>query len=106
MCATIRQFASSAGHPEKYHDTITIFWMRILAALGASTHHSDLEKVLKENPQLLEKNFPLEYYSRETLFTDCARTSWVEPDLKPLPNATPIRPSSTTSNPSHRLVCR
>jgi hypothetical protein len=33
---------------------------------------------------LLEKNFPLAYYSAQRLFSDEARTSWVKPDLRPL----------------------
>ncbi|MFL6513572.1 MAG: hypothetical protein ACJ8M1_00950 [Chthoniobacterales bacterium] len=106
MCTTIRRFATSAGYPEKYHQTITVFWMRVLAALARLDRGADLERVLQENPQLLEKNLSLEYFSRETLSSDRARLGWVEPDLKPLPNATAIRSSSTTSNSSHRLVCR
>jgi len=41
-----------------------------------------LEQIVKANRQLLEKDFPLTYYSRQLLFTDRARESWVEPDLK------------------------
>jgi hypothetical protein len=106
MCVTIRRFATSAGHPEKYHQTMTVFWMRVLAALAPLDRAADLQLILQENPQLLKKDFILEYFSRETLYSDRARTGWVEPDLKPLPNGTPIRSSSPTSNSSHRLVSR
>jgi hypothetical protein len=41
-----------------------------------------LEQIVKANRQLLEKDFPLTYYSRQLLFSDRARESWVEPDLK------------------------
>ena len=40
------------------------------------------EQIVKANRQLLEKDFPLTYYSRQLLFSDRARESWVEPDLK------------------------
>jgi len=41
-----------------------------------------LEQIVKANRQLLEKDFPLTYYSRQLLFSGRARESWVEPDLK------------------------
>jgi hypothetical protein len=31
---------------------------------------------------ILAEDFPLTYYSRQLLFSDRARESWVEPDLK------------------------
>ena len=34
MSATLRRFAASAGKAEKYHETITFFWIRILAQFG------------------------------------------------------------------------
>jgi hypothetical protein len=84
MRATLRRVTAVAGKPEKYHETITIFWMCVLASLGEVTGESDLEKILAANPELLEKDFPLHYYSRDLLFSERARTTWVAPDLKPL----------------------
>ena len=83
MSAILRKFAGAAGHPEKYHETITVFWMRLLADFRDSTGELDLDRILAANPALLEKDFSLKYYSRDLLFSDRARTSWVEPDLKP-----------------------
>jgi hypothetical protein len=65
MAATLRGLAAAAGHPEKYHHTLTVFWMR--AAAG-----------------LLDPNLPLVHYSRERLFSDEARQAWLDPDLRPL----------------------
>ena len=62
----LRAKAESAGVPEKYHETVTRFWMVMVA-------------------RLLDKNLPSEYYSAQLLQTDAARNGWVEPDLKPLP---------------------
>jgi hypothetical protein len=83
MRETLRRFAAAAGKPEKYHETITLFWVHLLSRAYAACHGERLEDIVQANPQLLEKNFPLAYYSRERLFSDEARTSWVEPDLKP-----------------------
>ena len=84
MRHTLRRSAAAAGKPEKYHETITLFWMHLLSHVYAAGCGELLEDIVRANPQLLEKNFPLTYYSPERLFGDEARISWVEPDLKPL----------------------
>ena len=80
---TLRRFAS-AGKSEKYHETITLFWVHLLAGMRAVGSRESLKEIVQANPRLLEKNFPLAYYSPERLFSDKARSSWIEPDLKPL----------------------
>ena len=70
MASALRRFAARAGHPEKYHHTLTLFWMAMVA-------------------RLLDKNLPLEYYSPERLWSDAARIGWLEPDLRTLDGATP-----------------
>src|SRR5438874_8758115 len=84
MRNTLRRFAASAGKPEKYHETITLFWVHLLGQAHATGSAKTLEELVQANPQLLEKRFPLAYYSAERLFSDYARSTWVEPDLKPL----------------------
>jgi len=84
MRNTLRRFAAGGGKPEKYHETITLFWVHLLSRAYAADRAEGLEDIVHANPQLLEKNFILAYYSAERLFSDEARTSWVEPDLKPL----------------------
>jgi hypothetical protein len=102
MRDTLRRFAASVGKAEKYHETITLFWVRLLA-LAREASGETLEKLVATNPQLLEKNFPLAYYSRERLFSDKARTMWLEPDLKPLAlNAIASRSSSSPGNAPDR----
>jgi hypothetical protein len=84
MCDTLRRFTALAGKPEKYHETITLFWVHLLARAQVVSRATRLEEVVHSNPQLLEKNFPLVYYSAKRLFSDEARASWMEPDLKTL----------------------
>ena len=84
MRDTLRRFAAAAGKPQKYHETITLFWVHLLSRAHPASGGERLEEIVDSNPHLLEKNFPLAYYSVERLFSDEARTSWVEPDLKPL----------------------
>ena len=99
MRNTLQRFAASAGKSEKYHETITLFWVHLLAGLRAIGSRESLKQIVQANPRLLEKNFPLAYYSPEQLFSDKARSSWIEPDLKPLPDdATALRSSSSSGH--------
>ena len=84
MRDTLRRLAAAGGKPEKYHETITLFWVHLLARARRVKCIECLEEIVHAHPQLLEKDFPLSYYSAERLFSNEARTSWVEPDLKPL----------------------
>ena len=105
MRNTLRRFAAAAGKPEKYHETITLFWVHLLSRAHAASRAERLEDVVHANPQLLEKNFPLAYYSTERLFSDEARTSWVEPDLKLLSiDAFATCPSSPPRDAPNRSV--
>lgn len=84
MRETLQKFTASVDKPEKYHETITLFWIRLLAGIRAARSRETLREIVHAHPRLLEKDFPLTYYSSSRLFSDQARTSWVEPDLKPL----------------------
>ena len=79
----IRRFAEAHDHHRLYHETLTRFWVRIIAHASRSTFAETLEA----HPMLLRKDLPLEHWSRETLYGDAARAAWVEPDLTPLPFA-------------------
>jgi len=77
----IRSFAAAHGQQRLYHETLTRFWVRIVAHASAAT----FEKTLERHPQLLDKELPLRHWRRETLFGEPARVGWLEPDLAPLP---------------------
>jgi hypothetical protein len=86
MASSLKRFATALGHPEKYHHTITLFWIRMVA-------------------RLLDKKLPLAYYSRERLWSDAARTGWLEPDLHTVDDLTPGSPDPSCDT-SHRPVSR
>jgi hypothetical protein len=82
-----------------------LFWVHLLSCACAASRGDRLEDIVHANPQLLEKNFPLCYYSAERLFSDEARTSFVEPDLKPLSiDATATCSSSPPRDAPHRSL--
>jgi hypothetical protein len=84
MRDAIRRFAAAAGVPQKYHETITVLWMRLLADVQTGGACGELADVLRAHPALGDKDLPFQYYSREHLFSDAARAGWVEPDRRPL----------------------
>jgi hypothetical protein len=56
MSATLRAFAASVGHAEKYSESTTRFWMLQVAAARAAMPDADLDAVLRAYPRLLDKN--------------------------------------------------
>lgn len=66
-----------------YHETITRFWMGMLANYVASKNGCSIaEMVAGLACEFSDKDLPLKYYSRELLFSDKARAEFVEPDLQ------------------------
>jgi nicotinamidase-related amidase len=90
----IRAYNLSVGtlntDQQGFHATITEFFVRVVRAFVALRPVDEpLERSLKELLATKETSraFPLEYYSRERLFSVDARRAWVAPDLKPLMEA-------------------
>ena len=77
----IQRFAAAAGAAQKYHETMTVVWMRVLEEAGAQAPRPcELAELLRQRPDLADKNLPLKQYSRERLFSDAARERYVPPD--------------------------
>ena len=86
MAASIRRFANHHGATQKYHHTLTLAWMRLVAvALVETPEAGTFEKFFVVHPELSDKNLLANYYSNELVQTTAAREGWVEPDLRPLP---------------------
>ena len=56
MATTLQRFAASVGHPEKYSQATTEFWMHQMAAVGALLPEADCDALLAAFPWLLDKN--------------------------------------------------
>jgi hypothetical protein len=69
-----------------YHETLTIFWMRRVRTFLETGRNEarSLVSLANELAASADRNLPLEYYTRERLFSSEARAAWVEPDLKSL----------------------
>jgi hypothetical protein len=83
-CLTIRHAAEMGGTPAKYHATVTIFWIRLLAHLRVTYPDvSSVTEMLVRYPPLGDTSLPESHWSN--LDADEARAHWVEPDLIPIP---------------------
>jgi len=90
MTEGIRRLAETYGKMG-YHETITLFWLRIVANFAAG-HRANAS--LSETANALidrcnDKDLIGQFYSAELLATDKAKAEWVEPDLKALPESAP-----------------
>jgi hypothetical protein len=86
VAEAIQRFAAQHGHATKYHETLTQFWVRIVAHVMAV--HPDItafDGLLATFPHLLDKDLPLRHWRGETIWGPEARARWVEPDLLALP---------------------
>ena len=87
MCAGILRFANHHGATQKYHHTLTLAWMRLVAAALVETPVGyNFAQFLSDHPELADKNLLAKYYSQKLLQTNAAREGWVETDLRPLPD--------------------
>ena len=87
LSAAIRRFANLDGATERYHHTLTLFWVRLIAvALVETPEGCAFEEFLAAHPELGDKSLPAKYYSPRLLAAPAARQGWVEPDLQPLPD--------------------
>ncbi len=67
-----------------YHETLTVFWLKMVRAfLSSGTFSSQVDAVNAFiEAGKADKNLPLEFYSKEKLFSVDARRKWVEADKK------------------------
>jgi hypothetical protein len=85
MADAIRTVATMHGAPDKYHDTITRTWVRLVAVHRAADAAPTFDDFLEGNAGLLDRHLLGRHYSEAVLGSDEARFAWVTPDLRPLP---------------------
>jgi hypothetical protein len=85
VSSEIREFAALHA-PGKYHQTLTEFWVRLVAhtcALGEVG--ADFDEHLARFPILMNSSAQKHHYSETVLASELARQQCVEPDLVPIP---------------------
>jgi len=70
-----------------YHETLTIFWMLTTKKFVDQNKDSPIHEVVNQFliSNMAEKVFPLAFYSKELLFSQQARKTWVDGDLRKVP---------------------
>jgi hypothetical protein len=85
MTSGIKKLAEAYGKTG-YHETITLFWLRIVSAFAAQTDAGTSLAAIAN--QLIDscdnKDLINDYYSPVLLESARAKAEWVEPDLKRL----------------------
>ena len=68
-----------------YHETIARFWIEIVRCylLDKAGNTSILQLANRLIDCYGDNNLPSQYYSRDLLMSGKARTTWIQPDLKP-----------------------
>jgi len=70
---------------EKYHETLTIFWLKLVEGAMAEVIPNDfVETTNMVVERLADTRVVFEHYSEELLWSGEAKRSWIEPDLKPI----------------------
>jgi hypothetical protein len=86
IARAIRKFAAHHGKSDKYHETITVAWLRLVArAMARVPLDATFDQLTIAAPELLDKRTIERFYSTAVLASEAARTYWVEPDLQALP---------------------
>jgi hypothetical protein len=84
VASILRRFAAAHGEADRYHETVTGFWIRLVGhTLDVAPGLDDFEAYLRRFPLLLDKSLLGRHWSRDAL--TAGRAAWVEPDLLPLP---------------------
>jgi hypothetical protein len=82
----IQLFAVAKGASNRYHDTLTRFWVRLVGhVIQNALRAGSIDELLARFPFLLDESLPYRHWREETFKSDKARSRWVESDLVPLP---------------------
>ena len=77
----LESFGVDLSKEMPYHETMTIFWMKTVEDYKKSCENDSILETCNELVEKFDKDYPLRFYSRELLFSDEARTKFVEADL-------------------------
>jgi hypothetical protein len=85
MREAIKHVALKHGASDKYNETQTIAWIRLIGTHVRVRDAVNFDEFVAQNADLLNTGLLEHFYSHEVLHSPLARLHWVEPDLAPLP---------------------
>lgn len=86
FCAALKDFACRAGAPNKYHHTLSIAAMQLLAVRQHRCGATSFQAFAAKNPDLLSdfRGLIEQHYSAKVLASQQAKDYFVAPDLQPI----------------------
>jgi hypothetical protein len=83
--SALQRFAAAQGKPDRYHETITIAYMLLIAERLGHARGASWEQFASANPDLLTWNPSIlsRFYTDEVLSSERARGVFVLPNLDP-----------------------
>lgn len=70
----------------KYHETLTEAWLLAVHHFMHNTSYANsADDFIDQNPKLLDSIIMFTHYSDDLLFSEPAKTAFVEPNLEPIP---------------------
>lgn len=73
----------------KYHETLTYSWVQAVKHfMAAASVATSFDEFISADDRLLETDIMFTHYERSTLFSDQARSAFVQPDIQPIPQHT------------------
>ena len=85
MSAAVRHLAGEHGMPDRYHETLTRSWVRLVDVHRRDSDARSFDEFIAANSGLLHRHLLERHYSRDLIAGHGARAEWTEPDLRPLP---------------------
>ena len=84
--SALRRLTEKFGVPDKYHETITWFYLIGVAERAIGEAASDWSRFRDQNPELFARNPSIirRFYSESRLASEAAKRTFVLPDLSPL----------------------
>lgn len=64
-----------------YHETLTVFWLRTIDDFRKTKNGCSMVEICNVLIEKFDKDYPLKFYTREYLFSDEARKTFVAGDL-------------------------
>lgn len=77
----LKSFEIDLSKEMPYHETLTVFWLKTVENFKMTEDKCSNLELHNKLVANFDKNYPLRFYSRELLFSEKARGSFVEADL-------------------------
>lgn len=80
----INLYNRTCGDPDGYHETVTVLFLRRVAAELRTRGDRSLADLVNDLTTACDMTWPLRHYSSERLWSPEAKAGWVEPDRESL----------------------